>query len=86
MKVVVSVRANENESESESESESASESARESDGYLAHKKLSPHGNLRYTYAQGPLVVLGWETVSFERGTLYVGAYDLQGVECDPLTA
>ena len=37
-------------------------------GYLAHKKPSPHGTLQWTHAYGPMVVLGGVAVSYERGT------------------
>ena len=37
-------------------------------GYLAHKKHPPPGNLQYDYTLGLMVVLGGEAVSYERGT------------------
>ena len=38
-------------------------------GYLTHKKTVPPRNLLSAYAWGPTVVLGGETVSYERGSL-----------------
>ena len=38
-------------------------------GYLTHKKTVPPRNLLSAYSWGPEVVLGGETVSYERGSL-----------------
>ena len=37
-------------------------------GYLAHKNERPSRTLHKEYARGPLVVLGGDAVSYERGT------------------
>ncbi|KAJ1480153.1 hypothetical protein T484DRAFT_1901603 [Baffinella frigidus] len=37
-------------------------------GYLAHKKAPPPRTLQQAYALGPMVVLGGEALSYERGT------------------
>ena len=44
-------------------------------GYLAHKKPTPHRTLQQGYARGPMVVLDGWAFSYEPGTLEGGAID-----------
>ena len=37
-------------------------------GYLAHEKQRPPRTLQQDHDQGPMAVLGWWAVSYERGT------------------